>query len=322
MSALAPWLAPAWNMLSSAIESGRVHHALLLAGAAGTGKRALAGAFAAALLCEARGPDGHACDRCRACLLTAAGSHPDRVTIGLETRDDGKLRAEIRVEQIRALRERLALSSQFGGWQVAMLDPADLLNVAAANALLKTLEEPASATVLVLVADQPARLPATIRSRCQRITMPVPDAAEALAWLKAQGVEDAAAALEAALGNPGRALAWNADGSLALQADVARELAALSRGRANALQVALRWDGEQAAQRLWLAAAFALAEAQRLARGEPALSGLTGRAQIPKLADWFGRANRARGLLTTTLRSELVLLDLLRAWPVTGGAGG
>ncbi|MFC4821887.1 DNA polymerase III subunit delta' [Dokdonella ginsengisoli] len=312
-----PWLADAWRMLAGALAAQRLHHGLLIAGPSGLGKRALADAFAAAALCTQRLPDGSACGACRGCTLRAAGSHPDLVRIALETRDDGKLRSEITVDQIRALSQRLAMASQFGGLQLALIDPADRLNAAAANALLKTLEEPTPATVIVLVADEPARLPATIRSRCQRVEVRSPSREEALAWLRGQRVDasSAAAALDASLGNPGLALQWSRDATLDLRRECAEDLAVLAQGRRSASEVAERWVADRPELRLWFAAAFAREEAERLARGETGAFGLTTRDEIPKLAAWFGRANRARGLLATPLRPELVLLELLRDWP-------
>lgn len=314
---LQPWLADSWRVLAGALAARRLHHGLLLAAPAGYGKRALVEAFSAAALCTQRAADGHACGACRGCRLLAAGSHPDLVRVTFELRDDGKPRSEITVDQIRVLSQRLALASQFGGLQIARIDPADRLNAAAANALLKTLEEPTSATVIVLVADDASRLPATIRSRCQRIEIRPPSSEEASAWLRAQRVdaERAAAALEASLGNPGLALAWIADGALDLRRDCADDLAALAQGRRTAAEIAERWVADRPELRLWFAAAFARDEATRLACDDAAAPGLTGRGEIPKLAAWFGRANRARGLLATPLRPELVLLDLLRAWP-------
>ncbi len=140
--------------------------------------------------------------------LLAAGTHPDLVALSFGLRKDGVTRSEIVVDQIRDLSQRLSMASQFGGWQVVTIDPADAMNAAAANALLKTLEEPTPSTLLALVADEPARLPATIRSRCQRIDFLVPSREAALEWLRAEGVQDAPAALEAAGGNP----AWPAPG--------------------------------------------------------------------------------------------------------------
>lgn len=315
MTGLAPWQQEAWRSLAAALQQQRLHHALLFAAPAGLGKRALVETLAAAALCAHPDAHGLACGGCRACALVAAGSHPDLVRVGLELRDDGRPRTEITIEQMRVLAQRLALSSQFGGLQLALVDPADRLNASAANGLLKTLEEPASHTVIVLVADDASRLPATIRSRCQRVDLRPPVAAEALDWLREQGVAPALAqeALAASLGNPGLALAWSKDASLPLRESCVQDLAALAAGRRSPLELAEQWAADRPAQRLWFAAVLARDEARRRADGTA--PSLTTRAEIPKLAAWFGRANRARGLLLTTLRIDLLLLDLLRDWP-------
>ena len=313
MSALASWQMEAWRSLSAALANRRLHHALLFAAPAGLGKRALVEAFATAALCERRDAQGFACGACRACALVAAGSHPDLVRVGLELRDDGKQRTEITIDQMRGLAQRLSMSSQFGGLQIALVDPADRLNTSAANGLLKTLEEPAASTVIALVADDPLRLPATIRSRCQRVDLRAPSREEALAWLRRWGLgaQQASEALDASLGNPGQALAWSEDATLPLRESCVRDLAALARGRKSALELAEQWANDRPDLRLWFAAVIARDEADRRASD----ASLTERDEIPKLAAWFGRANRARGLLSTTLRIDLLLLDLLRAWP-------
>ena len=312
---LAPWLADGWRLLAVGLGRGQLPHALLIAGADGLGKRALADALVRAALCEARLPDGFACSRCRACLLLAAGSHPDRMQVTFGLRDDGKPRSEITVDQIRGLSQRVSLSSQFGGLQPVVIDPADAMNASAANALLKTLEEPTANTVIILVSDRPARLPATIRSRCQRVRVPVPASAQARDWLVGQGIPSptADAALAAELGNPGRALAACADDTLSLRDRCRRDLAALRAG-ASAVEVADAWAADRPAQRLWQAAVLARDEALDLARAASGAPGLTAADEIPKLAAWFAAANRARERLDTPLRSELVMLDLLHAW--------
>jgi DNA polymerase-3 subunit delta' len=313
---LQPWLAAPWRRLADALRDARLHHGLLLAAPAGFGKRALAEAFATAALCQRRGSDGMACAGCRSCQLIAAGSHPDLVRVSFGLRDDGKPRTEITIDQMRGLAERLSKSSQFGGLQIALIDPADRMNVSAANALLKTLEEPATATVIVLVADDPARLPATIRSRCQRVDVPAPTREQALAWLQTQRIDAAHAqtALDASLGNPGRALEWCTDDTLALRSGCADDLAALAKGHRSALEIADRWAADRPELRLWFAAALAGDESRSLAGGKRGPLGLTAREEIPKLATWFGRANRARGMLASTVRTDLLLLDLLRNW--------
>jgi DNA polymerase-3 subunit delta' len=318
---LAPWLEPAWNVLAENLRTAQLHHALLFGGPRGYGKRALADAFAGAALCKERNADGRACGRCRSCLLVAAGSHPDLVRVTFELRDDGRPRTDITIDQMRALGQRLAMASQFGGWQIAIVDPADAMTANAANALLKTLEEPARETVLALVADDPSRLPATIRSRCRRVDVVLPSQAVALEWLREQGLpaDAAAATLAASLGNPGQAHEWASDGGLALLAECSADLGALSAERTRPVAVAQRWAADRPDRRLWLAATLVREEARRLGAGERGALGLTARDEIPKLNAWFARANRARGLLSTPLRAELVLLDLLRAWPARLG---
>lgn len=286
-------------------------HALLFTGEPGLGKRALAARLVARLLC--RQPiDGDACGTCRDCLLLAAGTHPDRIGITLGVNREGKPRSEIVIEQIRELGARLAMTSQLGGWQVATIDPADGMNVAAANALLKTLEEPTADSVVLLIADRPARLPQTVRSRCQRVDLHVPPRADALAWLARQGVADAEAALDAAGGNPGLAARWAGDGSLERRREVARDLMALAKGRADAYAVSQRWAADAPDERLWFAAQLAERELARRQRGEkPALSMLDDTAAV---GDWFVAANRGREALRGYLRPDLVVLELLGTW--------
>ena len=143
----------------------------------------------------------------------ASCSPPARIRtacfVSFELRDDGKPRSEIVIEQIRHLSQRLSLSSQFGGLQVVLIDPADKMNASAANALLKTLEEPSASTVIILVSDKPSRLPATIRSRCQRVQVHVPPHAQSLAVAgcrRRSGGRAPKQALAVTLGNPGQAM--------------------------------------------------------------------------------------------------------------------
>ncbi|HKR75632.1 MAG TPA: DNA polymerase III subunit delta' [Rhodanobacter sp.] len=306
-----PWHAADWARLQARRQRNALPHALLLCGPAGLGKRAFAQRFVRGLLCE-RAQDGEACGQCRSCLLLDAGTHPDVVTLSFGLRKDGTPRTEIVIEQIRELSARLAMSSQFGGWQVALIDPADAMNAAAANALLKTLEEPAGQTLLVLLADAPWRLPQTIRSRCQRIEFTLPAAGEARTWLEGQGVAQAQAALEAALGNPGLALAWSQEGALERRAEVRRDLAALAAGRGQVTEMARRWLDDEAAQRLWFAAQ-AVAD-ERRAQASQAVPQLASAMDGEALAHWYDAANRTRDALRGPLRGDLLLLELLAQW--------
>ncbi|MGA9423062.1 MAG: DNA polymerase III subunit delta' [Rhodanobacteraceae bacterium] len=319
----APWLDAPWRRLSAALDADRLPHALLITGADGLGKRTLANALINAALCESRSADGRACGRCRSCKLLAAGTHPDRMLVTFELRDDGKPRVELTVEQIRRLAQRLALASQFGGLQLALIDPADAMNANAANALLKTLEEPNPGTRIVLVSERPSRLPATIRSRCQREELGVPARESAQSWLERQHVDATLAtrALDASLGNPGLALAWARDGIVGLRADCARDLDDLAAGRVNPSALAETWAGDRVHERLWFSGVLARDAARRVASGQGALPNLTAGMQMSKLSIWFDQANRIRSLLDTPLRTELLLFDLLRSWPLSTRGG-
>lgn len=315
-SVLPPWQEALLDRFVSAHRDGRLGHALLLQGEQGLGKRAVADALAALLLCS-QPESGRACGRCRGCTLLAAGTHPDMKCVELEVNEKtGKLRAEIVIEQMRRLGEWFALTPQLGGAQVAVVDPADLLNRSAANALLKTLEEPAGNRYLLLVTHRAHRLPATIRSRCQRFEFRVPSREASLHWLRSQQVPAADAALQVAHGNPGLAARWAADGGLDLCRSVVRDLAAVAEGKASPLELGKAWCSDEALdQRLQFAAEHALAGCRGL-RGLGDAPSLTPGADFQKLSAWFDAANRLRGLLGTTVRLDLAVAGLLRDWRV------
>jgi DNA polymerase III subunit delta' len=306
-----PWHAEHWARLQGRGQRDALPHALLLCGAAGLGKRAFARRFVRGLMCI-EAVAGDACGHCRGCQLAEAGTHPDIVELTFGLRKDHTPRSEIVVDQIRELSARLAMRSQLGGWQVATIDPADALNAAAANALLKTLEEPAARTLLILLADAPWRLPQTIRSRCQRIEFQLPDPSVALAWLQAGGVSDAAGALTAAGGNPGLARAWAQRGALEQRTEVRKDLAALAAGRGRPDEVVKRWLDDDPVQRLWFAAQAAADElrARSLQLAFPLGSMLDAEA----LSDWYDVTNRTRESLRGPLRMDLLLLELLARW--------
>ncbi|CDI04184.1 putative DNA polymerase III subunit delta' [Candidatus Competibacter denitrificans Run_A_D11] len=207
-----PWHEPVWRQIQTRLVADRLPHALLLVGPQGLGKFIFARRLAAALLCTARDTAGDACGCCRACHLFQAGSHPDYCVI--RPVEEGKA---IRVDQIRELGDFLGLTAHAGGYQIALLAPADRLNLNAANSLLKTLEEPAGNGVLLLVTANPARLPPTVRSRCQWVRFNPPPLEMALPWLASRvpGGIDPRAVLEIADGAPLAALAvadprsWN-----------------------------------------------------------------------------------------------------------------
>ncbi|MFN3544903.1 MAG: DNA polymerase III subunit delta' [Thiobacillus sp.] len=230
MSAPYPWLDAAWRRLLAG--RSRPAQALLLAGPRGVGKGELARAWAQALLCEAPTDDG-ACRACPACHWFEHGSHPDflHVTLQEKTTKEGETRmaTAIEVDQARAAVDFVQLSTYRAGRRVVLVDPADTLNLAAANALLKVLEEPPLNTVFVLVSDQPRRLLPTIRSRCTRVDLGLPPAAVAAAWLTEQGVGGVDVLLALAGGAPLAALEWIEGDALDVREDVLRGLAGADR---------------------------------------------------------------------------------------------
>lgn len=306
-----PWHAEHWSRLQARRARNAMPHALLLCGPAGLGKRDFMRRFAQGLLCT-QAQDGMACGHCRSCLLFVAGTHPDFAKLSFGLRKDGVQRSEIVVDQIRELSARLAMSSQFGGWQIVCIDPADAMNAAAANALLKTLEEPSPQTMLLLVADAPWRLPQTIRSRCQRIEFHLPPRDEALAWLQQLDVGDASAALDAAGGNPGLARAWVQEGALMRRQEVRKDLGALAAGRGEAMEVARRWLDNEPEQRLWFAAQAVADEVK--ARASVGAGPLASHLDAEALDQWYMSANRTRDSLRGPLRGDLLLLELLARW--------
>ena len=193
---LYPWQQNDWQQLQGYVTQQRVPQALLINGALGIGKQHLAEQFAHALLCERPKSDGLSCGECGSCLLVKAQTHPDFMEVQPE--EVGK---NITIAQIRTLMEKLTLKPQFERYRVILIHPADALNNAAANAFLKFLEEPTERTVLILVTHRLNKLPATIKSRCQKFTVVMPDKNLVLPWLLQQ-TNNAEIVLNLAQGSP------------------------------------------------------------------------------------------------------------------------
>lgn len=234
-----PWQEALWQGLMSRVAQQRLPHALLFTGTVGIGKRHLASSLAHALLCETPGSDGSACGQCQSCLLLEAGSHPDYLLV--EPEEEGKA---IGVDKVRGLAEFQSLKSQYQRGRVIQIQPADALNINAANSLLKTLEEPSGETTLILSTDRPMSLLATIRSRCQQIALPAASGDIPQNWLKnqLQGTDlYNESLLEMSGGSPLLALHWAHNDELAWRQERCAELQALEQDQHSAVALAKNW---------------------------------------------------------------------------------
>ena len=210
--------------LRTMLRDGRLSHALLFAGLAGVGKRKTAQVLAAAFLCRGKDAPCGACPSCRALL---AGTHPDYIELAPELR--GKGTRLIRVDDVRRMERAVSRKPMLSGRFAVLVDEAETMNEAAANALLKTLEEPPGETLFILVTARPAALLPTILSRLSPVRFGALTPEEIEDALAARGVESAAArALAAAAdGSLGQALALQEEGGLALADDAAKTLLSL-----------------------------------------------------------------------------------------------
>ncbi len=244
---LYPWLQSAAERLQAAHAAGRLPAALLIHAAPGIGAGALLAYFAQLRFCAEANPP---CGRCTHCRRAAAAEHPDFTIVGPDP--ESRL-GQISVAQVRELSERLALSSYEGHGTVVALEPADALNRNAANALLKTLEEPRADAHLLLLTAAPSLLPATIRSRCQKLAVPAPEPDAALAWLKQQKPAHAAdwsAVLEFLGVAPLEALEADVPHLLSLRQDTERLLSEALQGRIDVIRTAEGWAKDDLPLRL------------------------------------------------------------------------
>ncbi len=294
-----PWMAKDMAALRAAFEAGRMPHALLIHEAPGSGGDWLADWVA------------------RMVLGTDRETHPDWMSV--RPVDESR---QIRIEQVRELAQELALTSHQGGYKVGVLSPADVLNRFAANALLKTLEEPPPRTVLMLVATQPSRLPATILSRCQRVRIPSPSRAEALSWLEStRGKADWKPVLDILGEAPMLAAGSDAAAVAQIGAEVRRGLEETAAGASDPVATAERWCRAELPLRLrcfenWLTDRIRglflspgflteVGAATHLQRPETVLN-------IRRLFELLDGVRDLKSALETPINRSLALEDLLR----------
>lgn len=318
------WLETGWQRLLQSYQQDRLAHALLITGQSGIGKHLLAERLAAFLLCEQAGDGGEACGQCRACAWLQAGTHPDLLSLNPE--EPGKA---IKIDQVRALSVELGMTSHAGRYKIAVIEPADAMNVNAANSLLKTLEEPTASTLLILLTASPGRLPATIRSRCQRLQVDAPSREQALAWLQDQGIEASVAAryLPMAGGAPLAAAEMAGSETIVLRDQRLGELLAVYSGKLDPLRAAAEWSGEHEARSLqwwqhWLQALIRWRQAGQVP-GEPEvaqmLQQISETVDCKQLFELADRVTMALNSLGSGLNRQLLLEDLLIDWARLAG---
>lgn len=314
-TAIPHWLEPTASTLIRQLLQEQLGHAPLIQGPVGVGKLWLANVLAGALLCtEPQASDGSACGRCHACQLLQSGTHPDYFFV--EPPEPGR---QILVDQVRELIEQLVLTPSIGRYRLGLITPAENMNESAANALLKTLEEPPNNVWLILVSHSPQRLLPTIRSRCQKVPIGPPDQTVALAWLHEQqpqvGEKEIDLALRMSSGGPLLALESLCSGQVE-QADLVLDrLLQLSKGQGVAVDLADEWGRD--ASTIWPLLAFWISQLS-LAPHEAAAD-----QRLRQLADkaisndwsslWSGALEGVR-LLGTGRRQDLLMAAWTLEW--------
>lgn len=319
-----PWQDKLWQALNQ--DRQKLHHAFLMHGRAGIGKYDFALSFSQALLCPHTDNGGHACNQCSSCHWFNDESHPDFRLVSPEQEvgpDEEALAAkktkkktQISVAQIRELADFLNLSShQTSGLRIVLINPAEALNLASANALLKMLEEPASGVIFILVAHQLQRLLPTITSRCQKINMPVPNETQAMAWLNMKGVQNPQQQLAYLEGSPIKVLNEQAQfeqlSAIWKHLALGRKLepqAAASILIANSVETGViavqKWLYDIVTVRLGQQARYHLQHAN-------ALQALADKVNLGRLFDLQKKTEELRKLATHPLNHELQMESLL-----------
>jgi len=323
-----PWQAALWQQLAGRMQHA---HAYLLHGAAGIGKRALAERLMARLLCQR--PLGlDACGQCKACHLLAAGTHPDNFILEPEEADK-----PIKVDQVRELVNFVVQTAQLGGRKVVLVEPAEAMNLNAANALLKSLEEPSGDTVLLLISHQPSRLLPTVKSRCVQQACPLPSEAMSLAWL-AQALpacsdEERRELLCLAAGSPLAAVRMQAQGVREQRAQVVEGVKKLLKQQIAPSQLAESWSAVSLPLLFdWFCDWAQLMLRYQLTRDEDGLgqgdmrkvvqylAEKTAQAKVLGIQDWL-LAQRQKVIGKANLNRVLLLEALLVQWASLPGPG-
>lgn len=324
------WHADVWQHVLGLQRQGKLPHALMVAGPDGVGKHAFSLALVQWVLCHQPAGD-FACGRCKSCLLWQAGSHPDYVTLEPEVDPKtGKVSRVIKVDQVREVIDFSVKTAQLGGYRVIVLTPADVLNMQAANALLKTLEEPAGKTLFLLITDSMLSLLPTIRSRCQQVRLDLPSSEQAMHWLTPlMGGDNKVAALllRLARGAPLTALALRDGGWFGEREALLKDMVQVAEGTSAAMACSSRWQRMQPEQ--FLTALGSLVEDSifvALGQGAavksqdllPALQRLSQRVPAPAGLRFLEMVNDALRLVAANISPQSLIDNLWLEWSRPG----
>jgi DNA polymerase-3 subunit delta' len=310
-----PWQQEAWRSWVRRFQREEIPQATLIAGARGLGKGLLAELCARSLLCLNPREDTLPCGACISCSQYAAGSQADLLRLQPEAP-----RAQIKIDEVREFSRRLLLTSHNGGRRVGVIEPLEAMNANAANSFLKTLEEPPPRVHFIAVSHRPRLLPATVRSRCQMITLRRPAEDAAMEWLEQKVPGMAPALLEHAGGSPLKALALHESGHTDTVQRWSKGLLAMYQGRISPLSLASDWREEPLDQWLqWMT--VQLMEIYRIKLGmstprnaNAALRGLGRDMSWKQLRRICGETVQANRLSTTQSNKELLMESLLISW--------
>lgn len=313
-----PWQEALWSRVQSARNAGRLAHALLLAGPRGVGKHAFAQRLTASLLCESPAPGGGACGRCRSCTQERAGTHPNRIWLVREINEKtGKEKRDISLDQLREMMERLTLGTHYAQSRVIVIDPAEALNGGGVNALLKTIEEPPANSHVLLIAERPMALVATLRSRCQRLDFALPTTDQAREWLRTQDSSiDADAALRETGGAPLSALDLHRSGQLDQRRAWRQTLIDLAERRLDPLAAASRVDKDKVEEWLRAVVAFlhAVLRAQAGIPTDAAVAVVAGALRVEATEAMLAETIEGQRRLVGNANAALLVESLMIGW--------
>ena len=316
-----PWHKEAWQQYEQYLTRERLSHALLVSGPSAIGKLAFCQAFIQRMNCTNPAPQGHPCGTCENCHLIKVGTHPDVRFVHTEE-EEGNRAEQIKVDDIREINRFMALSRQQGQFKVVCINRAHRMNINAANALLKTLEEPPPGSVLFLVTHRPETLPATIRSRCQVWRFGVPDPQVALMWLGQETDEPLGQdLLDVCRGRPLLALKLHASGLGKLRASFYEQLRALMQGEESITAVSSRLKNEDPERIIdWMQAWCAdlirccfEKDPQTIENPDAleALQELVPRSDPHALFDCLDRLAESRRIASASMNQRLLVEDML-----------